>query len=136
MAQRSSGVRARACCRSRSAVALDDVVALLSALQVLEHVLAAWLVRVGVWVAGAGPGAEVALARDDGVRERRRALERLKVRRAAALGWASCPGACLGGVPEAVLDVPADDALRLRLRQRPDADVRLVRRRAQEADAA
>ena len=37
-------------------------------------------------------GAEVALARDDRVRERRRAQEGLEVRRAAALGRTARPG--------------------------------------------
>jgi hypothetical protein len=87
-------------------------------------------------VSGAGAGAQVAVAGDDGVRERRRACERLEVRRAAALRRAAHPGSLLGRVAEAVLDVPAYYAPPLRLRQRPDADVRLVGGRVQEADAA
>src|SRR5262249_59449588 len=81
-------------------------------------------------------GAEVALAGHERVRERRRAQEGLVVRRAAALGRAARPGALLRRVPEPVLDVPAHDALRLGLRECPDTDVRFVRSRAQEADAA
>ena len=42
----------------------------------------------------------------------------------------------LPGVAESVLDVPAHDALLLGLRERPDADVRQMRGRVQEADAA
>jgi hypothetical protein len=58
-------------------------VVLLVALQILEHVLESGAVRIGVGMRRAGPGAEVALL--GRVRERRRAQERLEVRRAAAL---------------------------------------------------
>ena len=76
-------------------------------------------VRIGVRVRRAGPRAQVALARHDRVGERRRALERLEVRRAAALRRAAHPGPGLRGVPEAVLDVPAQHAAVLGLRERP-----------------
>src|SRR4029077_4774130 len=134
VAQRAPRVRVRAGRRARAAVALDDVVALPVALQVLEHVLEAGLVRVGVGMAGDGAGSEVALPRDDGVGEGRRARERLEVRRPAALRRPAGPGPLLRRVPEAVLDVPAHDTLLLLLGEGPDADVRPVRRRVEEAD--